>query len=336
MDMRDGREAAVVGIPRALAAYKYAPFLVAFLEECGFKAVVSPPTTSSIVKEGSASCVEDICVAVKVLFGQALRLRDGVDLLLVPRPVKVEKRPHDTFTCPKLMAAPDMLRHGLRDLPPVAEFLVSGGREPLLRGCMGLAKKLKIPPWRAYRAYRKAYAAGERYFRLLRSGVHPTKALESAISGGNPEDGLLAAGNGDPTVAVIGHPYLLGDGHVSHHLLERLRGLGARVLTSCMYEGLGGGCIPVPIPPLSWSYERELAESAALLSRRGDVDGILYVTSFGCGPDSLVLEMLRREGIVRPGVPFMELVLDEHDGPSGFHTRLEAFVDMLRRKRRSF
>lgn len=328
------RAEVVVGIPRALAAYKYAPFLVAFLEACGYKVVVSPPTTTSVVREGSASCVEDICVAVKVLFGQALRLRDRVDLLLVPRPVRVERRPHDTFTCPKLMAAPDMLRHGLKGLPPVEEFLVSGGREPLLRGCVSLSKNLKIPPLRAYRAYRKALAASQEYLRLLRSGIHPTKALEAAVSSGNPKDGLLAAGDGDPTVAVIGHPYLLGDGHVSHHLLERLRGLGARVLTSCMYEGLGGDRLPFPIPPLSWSYERELAESAALLSRRGDVDGILYVTSFGCGPDSLVLEMLRREGIVRPGVPFMELVLDEHDGPSGFHTRLEAFVDMLRRKRR--
>jgi predicted nucleotide-binding protein (sugar kinase/HSP70/actin superfamily) len=330
--MEYGGRSHVVGIPRAMAAYKYAPFLVAFLEECGFRAVVSPPTSTSILREGSAACVEDVCVAVKVLFGQALRLKEEVDLLLVPRPVKVERRPHDTFTCPKLMAAPDMLKHGLKDIPPVEEFLVSGGRDPLRRGCLGLARRLGIPLGLVRRAYGKGLEAHRGYHELLRSGVHPTRALEAAVAGRPPADGLLAAGGGSPTVAVVGHPYLLGDGHVSHHLLDRLRNLGARVVTSCLYEGLGGDGFPVPVPPLSWSYERELAESAAIFSRRGDVDGMLYVTSFGCGPDSLVLELLRREGLVRPGVPFMELVLDEHDGPTGFHTRVEAFVDMLRRR----
>lgn len=331
--MKKREEAPVVGIPRALAAYKYAPFLVAFLQRCGFQVLVSPPTNSSVMKEGSAACVEDICVAVKVLFGQALHLKGKVDVMVVPRPVRVEKRPYDTFTCPKLMAAPDMLRHGLKDVPPVEEFTVSGGHDPLWRGCLRLARRLDVSLRRVHGAYREAARAQRRYHGYLRSGIHPAVALEAVAAGRIPEDGLLAAGEGDVSVAVIGHPYLLGDGHVSHHLLDRLRCLGARVLTSCLYEGLESPCSPVSLPPLSWSYERELAESAALLSRRNDVDGIIYVTSFGCGPDSLMMEMLRRDGYVPRGVPFMELVLDEHDSPSGFHSRIEAFLDMLRRRK---
>jgi predicted nucleotide-binding protein (sugar kinase/HSP70/actin superfamily) len=86
--------------------------------------------------------------------------------------------------------------------------------------------------------------------------------------------------------------------------------------------------------PLSWSYERELLEAAAYFLKCKDVDGVIYLTSFGCGPDSMMMEIVRRELRSEGDHPLLELVLDEHSVESGIRTRAEAFVDLLRYQKR--
>ncbi|AYO30678.1 hypothetical protein D2962_08620 [Biomaibacter acetigenes] len=59
------------------------------------------------------------------------------------------------------------------------------------------------------------------------------------------------------------------------------------------------------------------------------IDGIIHVASFGCGPDSLIGELLEHRVMREYKVPFLYLTLDEHSGEAGFDTRLEAFLDIL-------
>ena len=59
------------------------------------------------------------------------------------------------------------------------------------------------------------------------------------------------------------------------------------------------------------------------------IDGIIHLISFGCGPDSLVGELVERRAQRGRGFPFLLLTLDEHSGEAGLTTRLEAFVDTL-------
>ncbi|MBQ9688074.1 hypothetical protein IJV79_00400, partial [bacterium] len=53
----------------------------------------------------------------------------------------------------------------------------------------------------------------------------------------------------------------------------------------------------------------------------------------GCGPDSLMLERITRKSR-QFDKPLLNLTIDEHTGEAGFITRLEAFIDMLYRKKR--
>ena len=57
------------------------------------------------------------------------------------------------------------------------------------------------------------------------------------------------------------------------------------------------------------------------------------MNSFGCGPDSLMIERITRRS-KQFNKPLLNLTIDEHTGEAGFITRLEAFVDMLYRKKR--
>jgi predicted nucleotide-binding protein (sugar kinase/HSP70/actin superfamily) len=313
--------------------YRYYPFLKALIEGCGCEVEPSPPTNVRIMGRGSDLCVDDVCVAVKVLFGHVSQLEEKVDAVLIPRLVSVEKKVYDTFTCPKLIAAPDMIRYSFPHMPEPLEFVVDIGSAPWWWGCARLMRRLGQPLSRMPGAYRAAMREQERFETLMRGGLLPADALERMYDGNGslPPPYLLQR---DVTVAVVGHPYLLGDAMVNNRLVHWLDVSGARVLGSTIFAEEDLEREASRLPPLSWSYEKELLAAASIFMQRDDVDGVIYLTSFGCGPDSLVTEIVRRELKPSGGQVLLELVLDEHSAESGVRTRVEAFVDLLRYRKR--
>jgi predicted nucleotide-binding protein (sugar kinase/HSP70/actin superfamily) len=59
------------------------------------------------------------------------------------------------------------------------------------------------------------------------------------------------------------------------------------------------------------------------------IDGMLSLTAFGCGVDSLAGEFIERYARKYYKKPYMVLNIDEHTGDAGFNTRIEAFFDLL-------
>ena len=78
-------------------------------------------------------------------------------------------------------------------------------------------------------------------------------------------------------------------------------------------------------PTLRWVTNRELMGSVLL--HKDDVDGIILVSAFPCGPDAMVNDLLIRR---LKDKPILNLVLDGQSGSAGMETRLESFVDILR------
>lgn len=62
-----------------------------------------------------------------------------------------------------------------------------------------------------------------------------------------------------------------------------------------------------------------------------NVQGLIHITAFGCGPDSIVGKEIEHD-FADSGVPFMTLRIDEHTGENHLQTRIEAFTDMILRK----
>ena len=63
------------------------------------------------------------------------------------------------------------------------------------------------------------------------------------------------------------------------------------------------------------------------------IDGIIALSAFGCGPDSLMVEEVQYHAKEK-NLPMIHINLDEQTGEAGFVTRIQAFVDMLIRKKR--
>ena len=67
-------------------------------------------------------------------------------------------------------------------------------------------------------------------------------------------------------------------------------------------------------------------------ARKG-YDGIIQVAPFTCMPEIIAQTILPAVS-VREGIPVLSLIFDEHTADAGLNTRLEAFVDLLTRKKR--
>jgi len=63
----------------------------------------------------------------------------------------------------------------------------------------------------------------------------------------------------------------------------------------------------------------------------GDWDGIVHLEPFGCLPEIMARNIMPS---IKNGLPVLNIIYAEHTGKAGIITRLEAFVDMIRTKKR--
>jgi predicted nucleotide-binding protein (sugar kinase/HSP70/actin superfamily) len=332
-----------VGIPRALLYYHYAPVWRAFFDALGIEVVVSPPTMGETLTLGAARVVSETCMPVKVYCGQVLSLLGRVDCVLVP---SVDPLRPGTRNCPKLIGLPDLIADVIPEAPLLTIDVRGQGQwPPLAQLALLLSKHWIVHPLALKGAIGQAQAAAETVS-APGNGLPDGASIHDRISeAGTSTSDAPAPGTPAPgalTVGVVGHPYNLYDDYTTHRLLDRLRALGVRVLT------------PEAVPPVErwaavqelaetpyWTYEDEYVGAAGGFLRRAAaccaaarcaVDGLLSVSAFGCAPDSVMSSVLARAAR-QAEVPYMALVLDEHSGQAGLVTRLEAFVDMLARRR---
>jgi predicted nucleotide-binding protein (sugar kinase/HSP70/actin superfamily) len=302
-----------VGIPRGLLYYKYFPLWQTFLSELGLSTIVSPPTNKRILNLGTSAADNEICLPVKIFYGHVLELKDKVDALFIPRMVSVEK---EAYTCPKFLGLPDLIGAVDESLPSILApiFNAKLGLRQFYRNLFEFGSKFSRSTNRIWQAWRKAVKTQKKFEKDLikqARGVYEYQGLK---------------------IGIAGHPYNVHDKYVSFNLIKRLENQGAKVVTS---ENISKRIIEKEAKTLSkylfWSYEKEVVGAVFYWLRQKVVDGVIYLLSFACGPDSLIQVLLENEA-KRNNVPLMPLVIDEHSGEAGLVTRIEAFVDMLGRK----
>jgi predicted nucleotide-binding protein (sugar kinase/HSP70/actin superfamily) len=325
-----------IGMPRALLYYTYFPLWRAFFAELGAEIVVSPRTNKGILDAGLRSALDEACLPVKLLFGHVQSLSGGAaDCLFVPRLVSVERA---AYICPKFMGLPDMLRARILHLPQLIDVTVDFSRgEQDWWSVLESAGRLLGKDRRLIRqAYRSAQAAQRLFQQQLEEGRLPTDLLDAMDGDAEPAPGGPPGPvPGDLKIVLLGHVYNIYDDYISMNLIRRLRSLGAQVFTA---ELVPQGVIDRQVARLSkklfWTLGKRMFGSALAFYESMQFDGMIYLSSFGCGPESLIGELIARWAKRRGDLPFMLLTIDEHSGAAGLTTRLEAFMDMLRWRKR--
>ncbi len=327
-----------VGIPRALHFYRYFPFWKKLLEELGAELVVSPPTNKKIVEVGVQHGFGELCIPVKIYYGHVYKLiyeYPDLDYLFIPR--YVSEAP-DTYFCPKFLSLPDVIKI-LENVPKILNFEVNVREFPISVSATVLAKELGRTQTEGLDAYKKAQAYFDKYHQFIREGSTVNHALR-LVEYERPFTLPKKKYDADLKFLLLGHAYNIFDTFINLNFQRKLREEGADYITiENMPEEIFKE--PVIVNPKGgklrnyWQHEEEIMQAIRYFLNKGreEIDGVIFLISFACGPDSLISELIMRDMKV-VGLPFLEITMDEHSGEAGLLTRVQSFVEMVRRKKK--
>ena len=323
----------VIGFPRAMSYYTQYPFWYGFFNALGIDVILSDKTTKETVSNGAALVVTETCLPIKIFVGHVLNLIDkGVDKIFVP---SIQSIAPKIYNCSKIRGLPDLIRNIIKqDFELIEPTLDKSEKDQglykmLLESveCFGITdfdtiRKASKEGWKLY----------NNFHIMARSGLDYKNAFKNALSGNivldtNEEEYSIS-------VAIASHDYNIFDGHASMKIFDKLKKMGVKVYCSInltdeqKMEGLN-----TLEQKMYWANELEMNGTAGHYLTDNKIDGLITLNSFGCGPDSLMVEKISRKA-KEFGKPLLILTIDEHTGEAGFITRLEAFVDMLFRKKR--
>ncbi|PVV83305.1 acyl-CoA dehydratase activase [Dehalogenimonas alkenigignens] len=304
-----------VGIPRALMTHDLAPLLTGFLKALGARTVLSGRTTGKIIEQSVELAYTDSCFPMKLLHGHAASLIDKTDFILYPTAIRLGAKQGDEdqkYACPLVQASGDVIREalglGCRLLTPVLDF--SLGPDEVIANLTRAGVQMGFRADQARKASLVGLAA-QRRFEEARA-ARGRACLEQLDR------------NGKIGVVIITRSYMSGDPGANLGIAETLAQLGV---------------VPIPLDYLQldtvdiraysdrpyWSYESKFIAAAAIIARTPNLYG-LFLTNFGCGPNSFILPLLED---IMGGKPMGQLEIDEHAAEAGIVTRLEAFVDTI-------
>jgi len=319
-----------IGIPYALYFYEYYPLWKEFLTRLGAEVILSQPTNKKILDLGIRSALSEVCLPVKIFYGHVLSLSEQVDYILIPRMVCIER---GAFFCPKMIGLPDMVRSSLQDLPtqlsPIIDVRQSYGTWK--NSLMEVGKLITENSSEISRAFSDSWKIFQQNY--LANIVEPNLLCKASVQK-NISDIPRRDIEIPVNIAVLGHDYLTNDSYVNMNLINKLKKMNVNVLTpEIVHPNIIKKQLKKLYKPIFWSLSRKVV-GAAFYYFEKKIDGIIHLTSFECGEDSMVGELIHHQSQKYPEVSFTEFVFDEHSGEAGINTRIEAFLDMIRRKKR--
>ena len=291
-----------IGIPGGLLYCKYEPFIKTFFNEMGVDVEYSVKSNKEILDLGIRSCVDEACLPMKLFHGHTVKLQKTCDYTVTPRIMKCE---FGESICPKFQGLPELVSGGTGKSNQIfTEPLYINNQRKLKKGLKKSCRLIGVSD----RKMEKAFCSALENQRNTSFGL-------------NERDYRYK-------VFLAGHPYNIYDSFANMNLLQKLHDLDVGVITEervSRYEKTEAltGLIKRPY----WLFFINNFAPAMVLIKRKEIDGIIYISSFCCGTDSVIIEMIKNRS---KGFPFLVLKLDEQTGEAGYNTRIEAFREGLK------
>ena len=295
----------VIGIPRALMYYRYGHLWKNFFALLGCETVESGGAGREILSEGLKYSPDESCLPAKAYLGHVRSLIGRCDYILVPRFNDFGK---NDKLCERFFGLYDTVSNTFPGAPLLDYNLCLSARRGECPGFLGMGSRLGFSCARSLPAYREAK-------RLQQKADDENAAAQRRLL---DSEGTKAL--------VVSQPYVAHDPFIGEAVGEALRGLGViPVYSDYCGRGLCGRAAPDIARNLYWTMSREAVGAISLLKDK--VDGIILLSAYPCGTDSLVNELVMRRV---SGLPVIQLLLDEHRSEAGLLTRLESFADVIR------
>jgi len=298
-----------IGIPRGLLYFKHEILWKTFFEELGCSVVVSPETNKENLNKGIHYSIDESCLSAKIYMGHVDWLRNKVDYVFVPRIASYSK---ENQTCVKFFAMPDIVENTFKDIKVLKYNLDIAKGKTERAGFIKLGLSLNKNIVKVLFAYKKA--KDKQLANESRQAKEQEKVLEKT-------DKIK--------ILIVSHAYNIYDKLIGFPVRDYLGKLNVEVIYADKASKDEAIRASHKISKsLYWIYNQEILGAIELY--REKIDGIIFLTTFPCGPDSLVNDLCMRK---IKNIPLSYILVDELQGEAGIHTRLESFVDIIAARR---
>lgn len=294
------------------------------------------------MEDGLKRANDETCLPLKLLAGHIQALKD-VDAIFLPRMVSGEE---NAYNCPKFLGIPETLLAAVPPGMPVLSAVINWrkGQRQVLKDLQILGVKLGKSRAEIHKAFLRGHECQQQYQESRGAGWNfeeKIKELESAGGGTLKKSNgncMVIAANVPQTpskplrITLIGHSYLVQESYANLNLLQRLREKAEVSLIQHVEPKEAEAHLSGLRKKLFWSHAKQIYGAGNKFVEDPTIDGIIYLTCFGCGTDSMVQELLAQK-VRKHHKPYMVITLDEHTGEAGLVTRLEAFLDMVERRK---
>ncbi len=294
-----------VGLPRGLFYYYFYDIWKSFLQDLNIEVVESIPTNKDIMNRGTLLAIDEMCLSLKIYLGHVDYLKDKCDYILVPR---IDNYGIDNQTCTNFLAAYDIVNN-LVNTKILNYNIDTRKQEEEIDGLFKIGKQLHKKRMDIINAYKNALKKYEK---------RRNKDIKDNYDNLDKE-GLK--------ILLISHPYNTYDEYIGKPIIDYLKSLGVIVIYSDKFDNNETNDLAYTFSDtIYFKYSKESIGAIKIAEKK--INGIIFLSSFPCGLDSLVNELVMR----KIGKPYLNLIVDDSDSLTGIKTRLESFVDILEQK----
>ena len=328
---------ATMGIPMALVNWQLLPLFSRFFKSLGFEVVLSGRTDKRIIRMGVETVTAQTCFPVKVAYGHIAELIEKqVDYIFLPSIVSMTAsfpmNKHNQL-CPYVQSLPYQAKtafankldgHPGQDKGALdtggtkiltAPIRMGEGQKLLRKTFTELGRQLKVSASAVHKAIKQAFSVQKSFEDTLKQ-----KGAE-ILSQTGPEQKLFV---------LISRPYNGCDEGLNLQLPKKLAELGVRTIPMDMLDIVGAELADESLHrQVYWTYGQKILRAAEIIKKDPRLFAI-YLSNFGCGPDSFLLTFFKD---IMAQKPCLQLEIDEQSADAGVITRLEAFFESLKHYR---
>ena len=291
-----------VGIPRSLFYYYYKDLWIDFFDSLNIPYIISPNTNKNIMSRGETVANDEMCLSLKNYLGHIDYLKDKCDYILVPR---ISNFKNNNQTCTNFWAIYDIVKN-LFNVNILNYNIDLEKKQTLKKGLFKIGKELNKNNHQIKKAYK--YAITKEKKRIKQNHIINQNKRKSKKE----------------KVLIVGHPYNLYDELIGKDIIKYLIKNNIEIIYWDKFDSKITNPLSKKISKdLYFKYSKD--NLGAIAYSEKDINGVIFISSFPCAPDSLANELAMR----KIKLPYLNLVIDNNSSFTGLETRLESFLDMI-------
>jgi len=294
-----------IGIPRAMLYYRYGVLWKNFFENLNCNVILSPETNREILDLGINNTIDECCLSYKIYIGHVLYLSKKCDYILISRICDYGKKDK---VCTRFNGTYDNIRY-LISKKQIIDYNIEH-------------TKYK---YEFFSFFKMGLKFSKNPIRIICSYVLAKKKQKQfEINKQNEEKNKLLKPN--KKILIISHFYNIKDKFISKYIIEYLENANIIPIFSNNLDKLVATKFSEYFSnTLYWKYSKEMIGS--LYYYKHQIDGIIFISTYPCGIDSLVNNLAISKN---KELPILNLVIDENITDLSLETKLESFIDIIK------